>query len=173
MTIVESSINTGGYKRDLCVISLAYGILYVSNDIEKNNPDKYKNDLVHQTEYKWDEGIKEMVQDQIEELRNDLYDFMKQKDHAKIVRSIKAKVDIGLKDAIRILMSEKVQLDVLACYILYNLVYNRNKPIHKNFIDVIDLERLKLIVNSYDAAGMKLMTKIKMNRLAIDCIASF
>ncbi len=155
-------ITSKHYVNDLFVISLAYALLYVAEDLAKND---IKKDGVIQKEFNYPAGFKEMLDKHIAGLKNELFEFMQWKEHLPIAGRVKTKVKTRLPDILKLFQNESVSLEILAMYLLfYNFV--KREIMHRNFKQFTDESKYSLVVDTLDAAGFSLFDKIKMNNLA-------
>jgi hypothetical protein len=166
MKFVDGDIERKYYINDLFIISLVYGLLYVAEDIEKNN--NIKDGLIEK-KFKYPEGYKEMLDEAIVSLKNELYLFIRQDFHSKIAKRVKDLVKNKLPFVINRLKKENVSLEMLAMWILYYNFVDRD-VLHKNFKQFTEKEKYEVVVNTLDAVGFSVLDKIRMHRLAKDVL---
>ena len=159
---------SAGYRKDLALISLVYGLLYVSDDIEKKGIENY--DGLEIEDYDYPEGFKEMLVAQINEIKGDIYNFMKSSIHRVQLKQIKAKSNALLHQSLNRLQNENVSLDVLSMYILFYNFIEREGVLHESYRQFADISKYQFVVDTYDSVGMSLFTKLRMSKLAKEII---
>ena len=162
MKFTKGDITRKHYVNDLFVISLVYGLLYVSDDLNKRD---IKKEGLIKKEFNYPEGYKEMLDEHISGLKDELFAFMSRSEHIPISGRVKSKVNTRLPDVLKIFQSENVSLEVLAMYLLYYNFVDRD-ILHENFEQFTYKEKYSIVVDTLDAAGFSLFDKFKMNNLA-------
>jgi hypothetical protein len=166
MKFTKGDIKRKHYIDDLFIISLVYGLLYVAEDIEKQGIQK---DGMIKKKFEYSEGYKEMLDEIISNIKNELHTFMMRREHVVVAKQVKEKVNTRLPEVLKIFEKENVSLEVLAMYILYYNFVNR-EVLHENFKPLTEKEKYSIVVDTLDSAGFKLLDKIKMHRLAKDAL---
>ena len=125
---------SGGFISELSFISLAYGLLHVSNEIEND-----KCEDVGATKRGADYKVSKQLNRRIDTLKTELLEFMaKYAEHSDRIRSRNERL-------FRLALSKvhnSIQLDYLACWVLYLRFQptERNKPLHDDFKWICDKE---------------------------------
>lgn len=125
---------SGGFISELSFVSLAYGLLHVSNEIENE-----KCENIGATKRGADYKISKRLKRRINTLKTELWEFMaKYAEHSDRIRSRNEKL-------FRLALSKvhnSIQLDYLALWVLYLRFQpnERNKPLHDDFKWICDKE---------------------------------
>jgi hypothetical protein len=170
MKIVEGDhlVTRSYYKKDLVVISLCYGLLFASIDIEKHDTkDKHieEGSLVAFKE-EYPEGFKEMLSEAIELLKDDLFKTMSLEQHYKIAKYMKQKTNTMLAEVLPMLKKERVSLEVLTMFLLFHNFVKDREIIHSTFKIFSEVHRYELVVDTLKECGLSIRTTIDMHDLA-------
>ena len=150
-----------GYQRALAVISLSYGLFVTVEELEKGEKPISKEGTI--SSKRDDVVIEETIRAYRDGLKNRLYEFMSlhkgmAKDMKGIVEKMMHKIEI-------ILAGEKVDLDILALYLLYGL--SQRPKTSQKIKDILDEEELTylrdLVVDGYEK---KLILRFDHRKLA-------
>lgn len=167
---IEGSIDSSGYAKDLAVLSLAYGLLKASSDIEENGLESYEG-LEETDTLDFDEGIREMVMGETKSLREEIKIFMERDEHRDIYEKVKRKSEKLMREGMKIIQSEVISLEVLAMYVLYeNFINERAKPLHIDYKPLNTIERYTIVIDALNASGYALRSQIQMKKIAREIV---
>jgi hypothetical protein len=162
MKLTDGPTSRSHYKKDMFILLFCQALFIISkkqNEIEGNG--------IVAFEENYPEGFKDMLDEQIDLILNDIDKIRKLVD-LKTAKGIKNKINDQLPYLLEWIAKFNISLEVLSAYILY-YNFTQREVLHKNFEPLTDETRYELIIETIRSGGMKNLTisRLKITATAI------
>jgi len=166
MKVLESKTFNKTYQKDLTLMVLVKSLYDVST---KEFTDKSG---IIEHELNFPEGYQEMIDGQVELLCKKIQTTLENAMIKFPINNFKERSQIEIVQVLEWLSNNdiEVHLDVLASYILY-YAFHQREVVYDHFEGYTNKEMYSLVVDTLDEAGLPLMTKIKMSKIAKEIIS--